>query len=502
MTSALPSHRAEAAKLQADGDLSGALLEYEAALRAAPDDPVLLASMAGLAERLEMPQAAAAFWAKAEVSGADRAESVDGQARALGELGRFDEAVSLLQARLPAFAEDARLWNRLGVILTQAGSAAEALTFFDESIRLDNSAATAFYNRGSAQFDLGRLDEAKADFDRARAAGRKASDIAMIDFAAATLKLARGDLAMGWEAYEARHSPDLAAPIRYAAPGRRWAPKDDLADKHLLVLAEQGLGDEIMFANLIPDVLNALAPDGRLELAAAPRLVDLFRRSFPGVTVTGHTTEASGKGKLRSASSADRSTQLWTPLASLTRRWRTSLADFPADAAYLRPDPARVAHWKAWLGPGPRTIGLTWRSGKVLGDRRRNYPPIAAWGPVLRTLGVRFVNLQYGDCADELAALNRLGGIEILQPPGLNLRDDIDDLAALCAALDRVVGVGNATLQLAGACGCRSLLVSPPASWPMLGTEYDPWHPATQVVACAAPGDWDAAMREAAARLR
>jgi tetratricopeptide (TPR) repeat protein len=492
---------AKAARLQAEGDLSGALLEYEAALAAAPDDPALLAAMAGLAERLEMPQAAVRFWAKAEASGGDRAEAADGQARALGALGRFDEAVAVLQATLPALPEDARLWNRLGVILTQAGQAATALTFFDESVRLNGASSAALYNRGSAKFDLGLLAEAKADFDLAREAARKPSDIAMIDFAAATLLLAGGDLASGWDAYETRHAADLPNPLTYAAPGRRLTPSDSLRGRRVLVLAEQGVGDEIMFANLIPDLIEALGPDGRLSLAIEGRLVALFQRSFPGVAITAHATGVDGPTKVRSAPQADAAAELWTPLASLAGRFRSSVADFPAEPAYLRPNPLRVAHWRAWLGSEAKTVGLTWRSGKRLGDRRRNYPPLETWAPILRTPGLRFVNLQYGDCADELRILESLGSVEIIEPPGINLRADLDDLAALCVALDLVVGVANATTQLAGACGCPSLLLTPPAAWPMLGTDRYPWHPATQVIVCPAAGEWAPAMSRAAERL-
>jgi hypothetical protein len=256
-----------------------------------------------------------------------------------------------------------------------------------------------------------------------------------------------------------------------------------------------------MFASLIPDLLGDLGPHGRLSLAVEPRLVDLFARSFPSAQVTAHATRHDGARRLRSAPAADAAADLWTPLAAVARRYRASIADFPSEPAYLTPAPGRVAHWKAWLGSDAMTVGLTWRSGKLMGDRRRNYPPLEAWAPLLRTRGARFVNLQYGDCAEELAALEALGGVEILRPPGLDLRDDLDDLAALCAALDVVVGIANATTQLAGACGCPTLLLTPPAAWPMLGTDRHPWHPATQVMVCPQIGDWAPAMAEAAARL-
>jgi len=491
---------ANAAKLERAGDLAAALAAYQTAIAASPDDPDLLASVAHLAGRMELHETAARLWEAVSRLQPARLEAVDGRARALRELGRFEDAISVLRLAITETPTEPRLWNALGTTLVQDSQTELALTFFDEAIRLDGRSATALYNRGGAHFDLGQLDAAQADFARARKLARRPADVAMIDFAAATLSLARGDLAAGWDAYEARFSRDLATAVVFEAPGRRWLPPMALSGKRLLVVAEQGLGDELMFANLLPDVLDELGPDGHLSVAVEPRLVELFRRSFPQATVTAHATgRQRGKRHRTVPGVAAQFIDYWTPLASLNRRYRRSAADFPPSAGYLRPDPARVAHWRRWLGEGPPVVGITWRSGKLLGERRRNYPTLDRWVPLLKTPGVRFINLQYGDCADELRALCELSGVEILQAPGLDVREDIDDLAALCEALDLIVGVGNATAALAGACGHPVALISGPSPWTRLGSDSYPWYPRAQVLAAHAFGDWDPVMAEAAA---
>jgi hypothetical protein len=186
-------------------------------------------------------------------------------------------------------------------------------------------------------------------------------------------------------------------------------------------------------------------------------------------------------------------------MGSLMRRFRRRLEDYPKQGGYLTADPARVAHWRAWLGDGAPTVGISWRSGKALGERQRFYPPQDLWSPLLATPGVRFVNLQYGDCAAELAAF-RAGGATILEPPDLDLREDIDDLAALACALDLVVCVSNATGALAGASGANLALIGAPAAWPRLGTDAYPWYPQARALVAPAFGDWAPAM-EAARKL-
>jgi len=490
---------ADAARLERAGDLAGALAAYQAAVAVSPDDPDLLTSVARLAERLELHDTAARLWEAVCRLQPARLEAVDGRARMLRELGRFEDAIGVLRLAITENPAEPRLWNALGTTLVQDSQTELALTFFDEAIRLDDRSVTARYNRGGAYFDLGQLEAAQADFARARKLARRPADVAMIDFAAATLSLARGDLATGWDGYEARFSRDLATAVVFEAPGRRWTPTVALAGKRLLAVAEQGLGDEMMFANVLPDVLEELGPGGHLTVAVEPRLVDLFRRSFPRATVTAHATgRQRGKRHRTVPEVLAQSIDYWTPIASLNRRYRRGAADFPSTAGYLQPDPVRVAHWRGWLGEGPPVVGITWRSGKLLGERRRNYPALDRWVPLLKTPGVRFINLQYGDCAEELQALSELSGVEILQAPGLDVREDIDDLAALSGALDLIVGVGNATAALAGACGLPLALISGPSPWPRLGSDGYPWYPTARVLAATAFGQWDAVMAEAA----
>jgi hypothetical protein len=248
---------------------------------------------------------------------------------------------------------------------------------------------------------------------------------------------------------------------------------------------------------------QALGPEGRLSLAVEPRLVGLFQRSFPGAEVSAHATGRQGARRLRTAPHvADpQGIEFWAPMGSLPARFRRSLADFPDRAGYLTPDPQRIAHWAAWLGAGPPAIGLTWRSGKLAGDRRRQYPPQDLWTPLLRTPGVRFVNLQYGDCADELARFRAASGAEILEPPGLDLRDDLEGLAALTVALSFTVAVSNATAALAGACGAPLGVIGGPANWTHLRVQAYPWYPTAEAFNTPSFADWSPAMEAAGARV-
>jgi hypothetical protein len=120
----------------------------------------------------------------------------------------------------------------------------------------------------------------------------------------------------------------------------------------------------------------------------------------------------------------------------------------------------------------------------------------------METPGVSIVNLQYGDCDAELAQARQAMGLDIWQPPGIDLKNDLDDVAALTCALDLIIAPANATSNIAAACGAPVWFISTPIGWPRLGAARYPWYPHTRLFIPERFGQWDGVMQEAAAALR
>lgn len=494
----------QARALESEGRLDAALDAYHAAFSASGEDPAVAADLGRVALKLGQPKVAEQLLLIHLGAEPRSVPSRLNLGAALREQQRYDEALGVLTEAVQAAPTEPALWSGVGVALVQAGRAEESLPFFSEALRLDPGFGSALYHRANALFDLNRHQEALADYvvalgvlpeeDRDRV--RTPMGLSM---------LAVGALREGWDAYRARLSPRSLKPIRFEVRAKPWPfdpdePADALEGRSLLLMAEQGLGDEVMFANVVPDVQTALGPKGRLTLAVEPRLVALFARSFPRATVVGHRTRSEGGVITRSADLPE-PVQFWAPLAAPLRRFRRKVSDFPAETAYLTPDLDRVAHWRAWLAAVPgRKAGLLWKSLKLEGERHRAFAAFDAWAPVLRAPAVRFVNLQYGDCSAELAYARDVLGVDILQPPEIDLKDDLDDVAALSAALDLVIGFSNASLQIAGAVGAPLWLIAEPSAWSRLGSRGYPWHPQARVFEADGEG-WAGALKAVAAAL-
>ena len=310
--------------------------------------------------------------------------------------------------------------------------------------------------------------------------------------------LSQCDLALcnwprGWDNYSSRFGAG-ASPYR-PLPFRPW---QGLAaqDETLLILADQGLGDEILFASCIPD---AMARVSHCIVECEPRLANLFRRSFPEATVVASDRQADGRWL---QGLAEPQWQIFS--GDLPALFRRADADFPHQRAYLQADPERVDYWRqrleADLGPGLK-IGISWRGGTAYTRMRSRSLSPEDWAPILATPGCRFVNLQYGNYQPELAEINaRFGGAVVDYPEALA---DYDETAALVAALDLVTTVCTAVVHLAGSLGRPTWVLVPfsPGWRYTIARTFMPWYAQTRLFRQATIGDWKMPCHELAAAL-
>ena len=212
----------------------------------------------------------------------------------------------------------------------------------------------------------------------------------------------------------------------------------------------------------------------------------LAARSFPSAQIIAHTTARKDGLGLRSLANAPaKAPDVWSPMASLLAPFRPNVASFGNQGPFLRADPAKVAAWQDWLktlGPGPK-VGLVWKSLIMDLQRQRHFPRLDEWTPVLSVPGVQFIALQYGDKTDDLDQFEAICGKRLVCPPNIDLKDDLDDLAALTCALDLTLGPPNATTNLAAACGAQVGFLVSPDTWPMFGTDHYPAYPQARAFA-------------------
>ncbi len=368
----------------------------------------------------------------------------------------------------PAMAE---AHHNLALVLTMTGEPEQAVPHFQRALDLKPHAAIAA-GLAHAYRDLGRVDEAIATYDQALGLTPGFGD-AVINRAYAYLL--REEYDAGWPEYEKRFVATATRTRDFGLP--RWSGQS-LQGKTVLVHAEQGIGDEIMFASCLPELIAAA---GRVVIDCSERLEALFRRSFPQAAVHGGTKEDPTAWIARFAP-----VHFHVPIGSLPRHFRPERAAFRWAGPYLHADPERVRAWRSRIGAGGKpVVGLSWRGGtpKTRGHLRSVPPQLFA--SLLRPELV-FVSLQHAAAGPEFE-----GAAPVCSFPGVT--DDLDDLAALICALDLVISVDNTNVHIAGALGRPTwAILSPSPEWRYgLSGETMLWYPSVRLVRRGREESWE-----------
>ncbi|MBL8629014.1 MAG: tetratricopeptide repeat protein [Rhodospirillaceae bacterium] len=357
----------------------------------------------------------------------------------LSGLNRLDEALSMFARAMAIVPDDPEPLNNYGDCLVKLSRFAEGAKALERAIEMKPNYVEAMTNLGTSYWGQGRLDDAVAQFRRALALQ---PDVAMTHKNLGIVQLLRGEFAEGWREYDWRWVADKIVPRDYAFP--EWHG-EALGNKKLLVWAEQGVGDEILHASMMDDLV---ARGNKVVWEVDPRLKTLLQRSFPDVSV-----EAREAPPFKAPPGHDIGGHVAG--GSIGRYVRYDVSQFPRDRqSYLKADPDRVAAYRAQINaaPGEKIIGLSWLSKNAAFGKSKS-TTLMQWEKVLRTPGARFVNLQYGDTVSELKQVERKLGVKIVTIDGLDLKDDLDGFAALTAACDLITTVSNSTAHFAGALG-------------------------------------------------
>lgn len=432
------------------GNYSGARLSFENALRCAPDSAQTLARLAASCARLGDWPAAESRWRELLSVEPGLAVAQTGLGIALREQGRIAEAIAIFTEASESHPSLAPVHFNLGTCLLRSDRPKDAIAAFRRSLVLDPRSAETRFNLSLALMKAGRFTT-------------------------------------GALAYESRWQAQSKGEERPFA-GPRWNGRSLPADETLLLWGEQGIGDEIMFAGLVPCAIRAAA--GPVAVECASRLVPLYARSFPEVRVFPRTEPPH-------PSFSDAMPHC--PTGSLPGLFWSDQPDAPPP--FLRAEPSEVAHMRgmlARLGSG-RKIGIVWRGGHPAAGRPRFIPP-TAWEPLFRQQHLTLINLQHSPDPAELKELETRAGRPIHRISDIDPLKDMDAFAALVAALDLVVGADNSTIHLAGALGVPTgLLLSDDTDW-RWGVDGVPcpWYRSVTRLRQNKPGDWSAPMAAAA----
>ena len=429
------------------GLLDKAIKAFKKVILLKPDFPDAYSNMGfALKEQGKLDEAVKAC-KKALSLKPDYANAYYNMGNALQDQGKFEEAIDAYNKAISLNPNQAEPYSNIGNTLKDQGKLDEAIEAYNKAISIKPDYADAYYNKGVVLQDQGKLKEAIIAYNKAISI--KPDYFKAHKNLSYTL-LSNGRLREGFEEHEWRWKTDkfLSTQRHFSRP--LWDGKESLHGKRILLWCEQGIGDTINWSSCLP-LVTSRAKDCIVE--CQKKLVPLLQRSFPNVEI---------KAEDRSLDSEREDFDLHLPMGSLYKHFIEEIMQNAKPDAFLVPDPERVKFWKTRLrslGKGPY-IGISWKSIVVSPYRLQHYPSISEWSPVLKVPDVTFINLQYTDSADDIAKIKDEFGVTVHNFEDIDQYNDIDDVAALCAALNMVVSTKLAPPFISSAVGTSTKIAN------------------------------------------
>ena len=373
--------------------------------------------------------------------------------------------------------------NNIGNTYQEQGKLEESVQAYHKAIEIQPCSAEAYNNLGNAYQEQGELELAIQAY-------HKAIEI-QDDFAEAHNNLGQillllGYFRQGWEEYEWRWQ------CRNFSIGQRNFPQplwngSNLQGKSILVWAEQGIGDEIMFANLL-DSLKKIS--SHIIVECEIRLVAFFQRSFP-------ETQFVPRENPPNSRLLNSNIDYQVPIGSLGQWLRPDEDSFKQNRqSYLTTCTDKSEQIKKRyqsLAADSILIGISWKStGAKQKQTLSKSTTLKDWTSILSQQGCCFINLQYGDIEPELEQFQEETGLKIYCDQEIDALQNLDDFATQVSALDLVVSTSNTTAHIAGALGKRvwTLLPYMPNWRWMLNRNDTLWYPHMRLFRQNTIGDW------------
>ena len=428
---------------------------------------------------------------------------------ALLRCGKIEEAKTLLEYSLELNPKNIYARINLGGVYQTLRDYHGALKNSLEAVSIDPTHPLAFNNLGSAFSDLAKFEEAKHAYETAVMLDPKSVD-ALINLATTEVKLGGGvaavemfekvltmlppeakqraeavkffasfeylklgDLKKGWDYYEGGFSPLVPqsgrrTPVRvFDFP--RWN-FEDLSGKRILIWREQGLGDEILFSCCLPDLIKEF-PSAQITYQCEPRLERIFKESFPTLEIEPYLSP--------NQFDLTRRYDFHMPLASLLGRYRSTHESFHGKTPYLRaPEDAidKAAKLLGSLNSGKKRVGICWRSGLRSPERNLNYTELLEWEFISEVADrYEFINLQYGETAQERAEFESHYGVAVNHFDDVDLKNDLNLVFGLIRNMDAVVSIDSSVSGFAGAMNIPTIYLTRQDNWGFLGQSHFPW---------------------------
>ena len=483
--------------LQEQGELDKSIEAYHKAIEINPNDSDVYNNLGNtLQGQGELDKSIEAYHKAIEINPND-ARIYYNLGAAQKKQGKLDNAIQTYQQAIEINPDDAEIYNSLGTTLQKQEKLDQAIQVYHRALEINPNYSEAYNNLGNVLKEQGKLDDAVLAY---RSALGINPDYSEAHNNLGLVLLLQGNFSSGWREYEWRlKCKELGFFLNKRDFPQVFWNGSDLNGKTILVWAEQGIGDEIMLASMLPTLLKM---NSNIIVECDKRLVPLFQRSFPFIQFVPREDPANPK-------LLDTTIDYQIPMGSLGQWLRADKDAFlPKQESYLQACPNRVGQLQEKyrsLAGDKLLVGISWKSTGIEKKRAQTKnAPLKHWTPILSQKDCYFVNLQYGNIREEIEAYTIATGYPIYIDEEIDPLSDLDGFAAQVSVLDLIVSTSNTTVHMSGGLGKKvwGLLSSRPDWRWMLEEENTPWYQTVRLFRQEKSGDWEGVFQRISSALK
>jgi tetratricopeptide (TPR) repeat protein/ADP-heptose:LPS heptosyltransferase len=338
-------------------------------------------------------------------------------------------------------SNDEKIYNNIGLSYFGMKLYEKSIEHYKKALNINPKYEEAIFGLGNCYDNLGNSSQAVKFF----------KDVIFLnpEHARAIFNLSQTQLAMsdfynGWNNYEWRFNKEI--PTGSNLPNYNipiWEPSKKISN--LLIIAEQAIGDQILFYSMLKDLI---AFDINITITINAKILSIFQRSFPSISFIERGIDIDVKKFCA-----------YLPMCNLGKIFRSKISDFKKDKEkYLISDPERINLIQSRVSKSKIKCGISWKTHSTFTRTDRSFE-LKMLEPLLKNKNIEFINLQYGNVEKELNYIKEKFQTDILDTSDIDNFNDIENLAALISSCDIIVTSDSSNAHLAGALGKETYLI-------------------------------------------
>jgi tetratricopeptide (TPR) repeat protein/ADP-heptose:LPS heptosyltransferase len=393
------------------------------------------------------------------------------------EQGRHEEAIIQYKKAIMINPNDEKIYNNLGLSFFKMHLYENSLEEYKKAITINPRYEEAIFGLGNSYDMIGNPGEAMKELNRVIAINPNHAR-AFVNLA--QIQLALGNFMDGWKNYGWRFKEEIN---RESVLANLNIPLWDQSKKiqNILVIAEQGVGDQILFYSLLNELLDF---NFNVTVIIEHKLLSLFQRSMPKIQFIE-----------RGIKIDEAEFDAYIPMCDLGKMFRKELSDFEkVKDHYLYANEQKINAIKIKMSKNKLKCGISWKSNNAIMGKGKSFE-LEFLEPLLKNQNIQFINLQYGDVNHDLSHIKNKYQTDILDTSDIDNYEDMEGLAALIDSCDIIVTSSNSNAHLAGALGKETYLILPKANsliwyWEHKMDKISQWYKSINIFNQAMTNQW------------